>query len=217
MVEGLDPRKVKILKLLALRSSEGQNPPSVREVGEAAGLRSSRSAYTQLKKLEEGGYVEHSGSGARTARLTERGWRAAFEGAAPLMGRIAAGRGLEAVAVEEPFSFVAEVLGVGSGRGRMLLRAVGDSMTGAGIEEGDLLVVEENPSPPDGSRVVAEILAEGAEPEGTVKRFYREGTSIRLKPESDNGEHREIVAPASEVRVRGTVEWVIKPMNGRGR
>jgi repressor LexA len=217
MEEGLDARKVEILRLLALRSSEGQNPPSVREAGAAAGLKSSRSAHAHLKKLEERGYVERSGSGARTAKLTEKGWRVTFDGAAPLMGTIAAGRGLEAVAVEEPFSFVAEVLGAWSGRGRMILRAVGDSMTGAGIEEGDLLVVEENPSPPDGSRVVAELLSEGAEPEGTVKRLYREGGMLRLKPESDNGDHQDILVPASKVRVRGTVEWVIKPMNGRKR
>lgn len=215
MVEGLDTRKQEILRYLALRASRGQNPPSIRETGAAVGLKSPRSAHAHLKKLEEGGYVEHSGSGVRTIRLTERGWRVAFDGAAPLLGRIAAGRGLEAVAVEEPFSFVAEVLGVGSGKGRMLLKAVGDSMTGAGIEEGDLLVIEENPSPPDGSRVAVEILSEGSEPEGTVKRFYREGGKVRLEPE--NGVYEDIVVPAERVRVRGTVEWVIKPMRRRGR
>jgi repressor LexA len=83
-------------------------------------------------------------------------------------------------------------------------------MTGAGIEEGDLLVVEENPSPPNGS-VVAALILEGEE--ATVKVLRREGDKVRLKPR--NGAHQDIVIPADRIVVQGTVEWVIRRVGDR--
>ncbi len=145
----------------------------------------------------------------RTPRLTEKGWEAASR--TPLLGRIAAGRGLEAVAVgDEAYSLAAELLSSRSGRRRYLLRVVGQSMTGARIEDGDLLIVEEDENPPDGTVVVA--LLNGGE-EVTVKRLYRDGDKVRLKPE--NGEHEDIVIPAQEVKVQGRVVWVFHPPRGK--
>jgi repressor LexA len=66
------------------------------------------------------------------------------------MRRIAAGRGLEAVATDEAYSLAAELLATRSGRRRYLLRVVGQSMVGARLEDGNLLVVEEDEVPPDG-------------------------------------------------------------------
>jgi repressor LexA len=93
-----------------------------------------------------------------------------------------------------------------------LLEAKGDSMTGAGIEEGNLLVVEENPSPPDGSVVAALVLGEREE-EATVKVLRRQSESIRL--EARNEAYEDKVVPANRVTVQGTVEWVIKRVRGR--
>jgi repressor LexA len=83
---------------------------------------------------------------------------------------------------------------------------VGQSMIGARIEDGDLLVVEEDESPPDGEIVVA--LLNGGD-EVTVKRFYRDGMMVRLKPR--NGDHEDIVVPADEVRIQGRATHVIHP------
>src|SRR5215210_7245230 len=199
LVEAPNRRKLEILRFIASRASKGENPPSVREVGAAVGLRSSRSAHAHLERLEEVGYVERSGSGVRTVRLTEKGWSAVLDGGTPLLGLIAAGRGLEAVAVgDEAYSLAAELLLPGSGRRRYLLRVVGQSMIGARIEEGDLLVVEEDEDPPDGAVVVA-LLRNGEEV--TVKRLYRERDEIRLKPH--NGEHEDLVVSAENVRMQG--------------
>jgi repressor LexA len=66
------------------------------------------------------------------------------------MRRIAAGRGLEAVATDEAYSLAAELLATRSGRRRYLLRVVGQSMVGARLEDGNLLVVEEDEVSPDG-------------------------------------------------------------------
>ena len=100
--------------------------------------------------------------------LTEKGWEVA--GRTALMGRIAAGRGLEAVATDEAYSLASELLATRSGRRRYLLRVVGQSMVGARIEDGDLLVAEEVGVPPDQAVVVA-FLRRGKEV--TMKRTYR--------------------------------------------
>lgn len=120
------------------------------------------------------------------------------------------GRGLEAVVTgDEAYSLAAELLLSRSGRRRYLLRVVGQSMTDARIEDGDLLVVEEDEDPPDGTVVVA-LLRNGEEV--TVKKLYREGDKVRLKPR--NGEHEDIVVPAEEVKIQGRAVWVFHPPKG---
>jgi repressor LexA len=206
----LHPSRLRILEFLARRDS-AEGPPAVREIGEAVGLRSPQTVHHHLLGLEESGYVERGkipGRKRRPLRLTEKGWQAVST--RPLLGRIAAGRGLEAVVNEESYSLTAEILSSRSGRRRFLLEATGDSMTGAGIEEGDLLVVEENPSPPDGSVIAALVLDKE---EATVKVLRREGDMVRLEPR--NGAHEDIVVPAERVVVQGTVEWVIRRVRGR--
>jgi repressor LexA len=211
LTEDLHPSRLRILEFLARRDPT-EGPPAVREIAEAVGLRSAQTVHHHLLKLEEDGYIERGsipGRKRRPLRLTDKGWDAVST--RPLLGRIAAGRGLEAMANEEPYSLAAELLAARPGSRRFLLEARGDSMTGAGIEEGDTLVVEENPSPPDGSVVAALIL--DREEEATVKVLRRQGETIRL--EARNGAHEDIVVPADRVVVQGTVEWVIRRVRGR--
>jgi repressor LexA len=205
-------KRFEVLRYLARRAARGDGPPSVREAGDAVGLRSSQTAYKHLRKLEEGGYVkrEDGARKARGVRLTQKGWEAADE--VPMLGRIAAGRGLEAVAVgDEAYSLAAELLASRSGRRRYVLRVVGQSMIGAHIDDGDLLVVEEDEDPPDGEVVVALI---GGGEEATVKRLYRDGEMVRLRPE--NGDHEDLVVPAGEVTLQGRVVYVVHPPRRRG-
>ncbi len=79
-------------------------------------------------------------------------------------------------------------------------------MTGAGIEEGDRLLVEENEDPSDGVVVVALLRGQKV----TVKRLHRQGESVRLSPQSD-GEHEDLVFPAGDVAVQGEVVLVMHP------
>ena len=125
----------------------------------------------------------------RSLRVSERDRCSTvlLDGGTPLLGRIDASRGLEAVVTgDEAYSLAAELLLPRSGRRRYLLRVVGQSMVGARIEDGDLLVVEEDQDPPDGTAVVA-LLRAGEMV--TVKKLYREGETVRLKPQ--NGGTRE--------------------------
>lgn len=209
MVEPLDERGMAVLRFLARREVRGNGPPSLREVAAAASYRSVRSAHVRLSTLEEAGLIERGSAPSRKRRplkLTRKGWEVA--GKMPLLGRIAAGRGLEAVAVgDEAYSLAAELLSSRSGRRRYLLRVVGQSMAEARIEEGDLLVVEEDEDPPDGTVVVA--LLRGGE-ETTVKRLRREaGNTVRLR--SQNGGYEDIVVPADDVKIQGRVVYVIHP------
>lgn len=207
MSESLRGRRGEILDFLA-RSVGGsalRAPPSIREIGEAVGLRSKQTVHHHLSRLEADGYIERAADRYRTPTLTRKGWEAA--GRMSELGRIAAGRGLEAVAyADEAYSLASELLVPRSGRERYLLRVVGQSMTGARIEDGDLLVVEANESPDDGSVVVA--LLDGGE-EVTVKRLYREGEFVRLRPQ--NGAHEDIVVSGERVRVQGEVVYVVHP------
>lgn len=204
MVEGAESRGIEILRFLARRESRGEGAPSLREVSSAVGFKSSRSAYVHLQRLEEAGYVERESRRARGVRLTGRGWEAATTNEVRLLGRIAAGRGLEAVVEGEAYSLATEIFGSRSGRGRYLLRVVGQSMVRAGIEEDDLLVVEEDDSPPDGA--IAVVLVDGGE-EVMVKRLYREEGLVRLKSENDG--YEDVTLPPEAVLVQGRVVYVI--------
>jgi repressor LexA len=210
MVEQLYPKRLEILKLLARRAGTAGRTPSIREIAEGVGLKSSQTVHHHLKLLEGLGYLVRLDDRPRTPKLTEKGWGAVVDGGTPLLGRIAAGRGLEAVVTgDEAYSLAAELLLPSSGRRRYLLRVVGQSMIGARIEDGDLLVVEEDEDPPDGTVVVA--LLNGGE-EVTVKKLHREGEMVRLKPQ--NGEHEDIVVPAEDVGVQGRVVYVFHPPGG---
>jgi repressor LexA len=206
-VDQLHPKRLEILELLARREGAAGRTPSIREIAEGVGLKSSQTVHHHLNRLEGSGYLERLDDRPRTPRLTEKGWKAVLDGETPLLGRIAAGRGLEAVAAgDEAYSLAAELLLPNSGRSRYLLRVVGQSMAGARIEDGDLLVIEEDEDPPNGTVVVA-LLGNGEE--ATVKRLYREGEAVRLKPQ--NGGHEDIVLLGEDVQIQGRVVYVIHP------
>jgi repressor LexA len=83
-------------------------------------------------------------------------------------------------------------------------------MIGAHIADGDLLGVEDDEDPPDGA-VVAALIGSGEEV--TVKRLYREGNLLRLRPE--NGDHEDLVMPAENVTIQGRVVYVVHPPRSR--
>lgn len=201
--EGLFPRRLEILRFLARRSSAGEVGPSIQEIGSAVGLGSSQTVHHHLRKLKADGYVEREGGRARDTRLTQKGWEAVGE--MPMLGGIAAGPGIEAIGVDEVYSLFGDLLSPRSGKRRFLLTARGDSMVGAGIGDGDTLIMEEDESPPDGA-VVAVLLPDGGV---TVKRLFRDGERVRLRPENDA--YEEMVLAAESVRVQGRVHRVLHP------
>ena len=159
-------------------------PPTVREIGEAVGLASPSTVHAHLANLERAGLLRRDPTKPRALELVGREKAAEASVAAlpklPLLGQIAAGGPLLAEENIEDQIAVPETL-----RGDFLLRVKGDSMIGAGILEGDLVIVRRAQEARDGEIVVALAGDDESADEATVKTFYREAGRIRLQPEND--------------------------------
>lgn len=177
----LSKRQQDIYNFIKNEVKEKGYPPSVREIGEAVGLSSSATVHRHLARLEELGYIRRDPSKPRAIEiLAGEEPEVPRESIilAPIVGRVTAGRPITAVEnIEDYFPLPAHWAG---GEPVFLLRVVGDSMIGAGIFDGDLVVVRQQPTAQNGDIVVA--LTE--EEEATVKRFFQERDRIRLQPEN---------------------------------
>ncbi len=181
-------------------------PPTVREIGEAVGLRSPSTVHAHLAQLERAGMLRRDPTKPRALELTDRR-RAEPEHAEmrrlPLVGQIAAGGPLLAEENVEDQIGVPEPLSAGAD---FLLRVKGDSMVNAGILDGDIVVVQRRQDARNGEIVVALAGEDESADEATVKRFFREDGRIRLQPENDALEP----IYASYVQVLGKVVGVFR-------
>ncbi len=163
-------------------------PPSVREIGEAVGLKSPSTVHFHIKHLEELGYISKSGRKGRALTLTERAAPAVApapaqeaeipSGRVPVLGDVAAGSPILAQeCIDDYISFDTQ----GRDGEFFALRVRGESMLNAGILPGDLVVVHRQPTAQNGEIVVALL-----EDEATVKRLSRRGGEVWLLPENEN-------------------------------
>jgi repressor LexA len=163
-------------------------PPTVREIGEAVGLRSPSTVHAHLAQLERAGLLRRDPTKPRAIELTDRRRESARAAPAdvhrlPLVGEIAAGGPLLAEQNVEDYVAVPEPLAKGGEE--FILRVKGDSMVNAGILDGDFVVVHRTQDARDGEIVVALAAEDETADEATVKRFFRENGRIRLQPEND--------------------------------
>ncbi len=172
-------------------------PPSIREIGDAAGLQSTSSVAYQLKELEKKGFLRRDPNKPRAVDVRHlpgtddlprpgRGKGAGTQapadaGAAsyiPVVGNIAAGSPILAdQRVDEYFPLPSEIVGDGE---LYMLKVIGESMRDAGILNGDWVVVRSQPVAEEGEFVAA--LIDG---EATVKEFHRDSTGVWLLPHND--------------------------------
>ena len=150
--------------------------PSVREIGEAVGLRSTSSVQYNLNALEQAGYIERDPNLKRTIRLSGSNMKTT---PVPLLGTVAAGVPILAQEMIEEYIPVA----LNKGGEFFALHVKGDSMINAHIESGDIIIVQKTPVANNGDIVVALIGDEA-----TVKRYYKEKGHFRLQPENDDYE-----------------------------
>lgn len=158
-------------------------PPSVREIGEAVGLKSPSTVHFHLKHLAEAGYLEIGAGKGRAIALTHLS--AATPSAQedkptdkiPIIGNVAAGSPILAEeCIEDYLTF-----DTGGRRGEYFaLHVRGESMLNAGILNGDLVVVRQQQTAENGEIVVAMI-----DDEATVKRYCRKNGHLWLMPEND--------------------------------
>ena len=170
-------------------------PPTVREVQQEFGFRAVQSAREHLEALVEEGLLAKVPGQARGYHLPELTAPSIPTRLVPLVGRVQAGR--LAAAIEDPEGY----LPIRSRRPEkelFALRVRGESMTGAGILHDDIVIVRRQASAENGEIVVALI-----EEEVTVKRLYRRGRRIELRPE--NSAFEAIVPSPGELRLLGKV------------
>ena len=149
-------------------------PPSVREIGEAVGLKSPSTVHFHLKHLDEAGVIEKGAGKGRAITLTTP---PIPEDRVPVVGNVAAGSPILAEeCIEDYLTFDTG----GRSEEYFALRVRGESMLNAGILPGDLVVVRRQPTANNGEIVVALI-----EDEATVKRLSLRNGQIWLMPEND--------------------------------
>lgn len=195
----LTPRQEEVLDFVLETLERRGYPPSIREICDALSISSTRGALLHLEALERKGFISRS-PGARAIRV-----RDALRGAVcylPLVGEVPAGP--LRYASEEVEEWV-PVPARWGGEGRFLLRVKGDSMTGDGILDGDLVLVDPGPTARDGEVVVA--LVDG---EATVKRLRRRRGSVELEASNPAYPPLRVERGEAELRLAGRVVSLLR-------
>lgn len=191
-MEALEVREKQVLDFIKKEVARCNYPPSVREICQALAIRSTSTVHGCLESLETKGYIRRGSTKPRAIEILEQsaadmGRRCFF---APLIGRITAGQPVLAEEnLEGYFPIPPEIAPGGS---CFVLRVDGNSMSGAGILNGDFVIVRQQKTAENG-----EIAAVMLNDEATVKRFYREKESFRLQPE--NEEYKPIYTDNVEI------------------
>ena len=194
MNEPLTERQEKILSFIKKSIVEQGYPPTIREIGEHFGIRSTNGVNDHLKALERKGYLMRGelksralsvieggkAAGGRFPKIGRRELSPAGGGEVveiPVVGKVAAGEPILAQENIVDHVRIDSMLVSESGKKVFALRVAGDSMIGDGIFDGDYIFVRKQLQANSGEIVVAMI-----EEEATVKRFYPEGERVRFQP-----------------------------------
>ena len=198
--EGLTTRQMKILEVIQSALDSQGYPPSMREIGNAAGLSSPSSVKYQLEVLEEKGLIRSDPTRGRALEILpsdESSREMDQMRAVPIVGRIAAGGPILAEqSIEETFPLPASLVGQGE---LFMLKVVGDSMIDAAICDGDYVVIRAQKTCEKG-----EVVAAMIDGEATVKTFSRRDGKIWLLPANPNfspipGDNAEILGKVTAV------------------
>ena len=173
--------------------------PSLEEIGTRFGLSSVATVHKHVQNLVEKGLLRKAWNRSRSLEVVDRSGSAATE--IPLLGTVAAGAPIEAVATPDTISVPADLVG---SKQCYALRVSGESMVDDHIVDGDLVLVESRNLPREGEAVVALIRRE----EVTLKRFYQDGGKVRLVPANPSLHPMEF--PAEDVEVQGVVIGLLR-------
>lgn len=205
-MKGLTAKQRRILDFIREEVGLKNYPPSVREICEKMNLSSSSTVHAHLKALEKKGYIKRDSTKPRALELLDPAQKSEREKkprSVPLVGRVSSGTPL--LAAENIESYMTLPENVAKGEVVFLFRVNGADMVGAGILEGDLLIVREQAAAENGEIVVALIEEE----EAAVKRYYRENGQIRLQP--DNHANKTITTTDNgRIRILGRVIGLLR-------
>jgi repressor LexA len=207
MGEGLTKRQREILEFIESESVRRGIPPTVREIAAHFGIASPNGVVCHIKALEDKGYIVREpglSRGIRPARAIH-GRQDDKPAGFPLLGEVAAG--MPALAVQAEGEEVTLDEAAGARPGDFLLKVKGESMTGAGINPGDVAVVRPGREIRNGE--IAVVLVGGEE--ATIKRYYKEKDGrIRLVPENPAFDIALIDPAHTPVALIGTVAGIIR-------
>jgi repressor LexA len=203
----LTKRQKEVLDYLVVFETKHGYAPSFEEIGKGMKLTSLATVHKHITTLEKKGFIRRGYNQSRSIEILQLPKpvkeqvidRRVQE--LPLVGRIAAGRPLEAVEQNETVSLA----DFARGKNSFVLQVTGTSMIEDHIMDGDFVVCEQTQVANPGEIVVALVSGE----EATLKRFYREGAGkIRLQPA--NSEMSPIVVSANDVKIQGRVIGVLR-------
>lgn len=173
--------------------------PSLRELAEEVGYSSRHSAQKMLDRLEEKGLITWSKG---ILCLSSRAPATEQTIDVPLVGSVACGA--PSLAEQEPEVLIPVSTRIARpDQSYFLLRAIGTSMNRSGINDGDLVLVRQQPVAEEGDKVVALI-----NDDATIKHFRREGDVVVLRPNSTDRSHQPIVL-SEDFIIQGVVAAVL--------
>ncbi|HVP51437.1 MAG TPA: transcriptional repressor LexA [Terriglobales bacterium] len=201
-------RQREIYDFIARFVAERGYSPSFEEIGEGTDLSSLATVHKHITNLEKKGLLRRDYNRSRSidvlppkGALKKSMQVAASVGTElPLLGRIAAGRPVEALQNPETISLADFT----RSKEVFVLQVKGDSMQDEAILDGDYILVEKTSAVRNGEIVVA--LVDGME--STLKRIYKEGDKVRLQP--SNAAMQPVIVPAAAVQVQGRVIGVLR-------
>lgn len=151
-----------------------EGSPSVRDICDSLGIKSTSTVHRYLNELEEAGLIVRSNNKHRYITLTDEP-----TAQVPILGAIAAGQPI--TAIEEVEGYIPFSDFRGDYKDLFALRIRGESMINIGILDGDIVILRQTPVARNG-----EIVACLVDGEATLKRFYKENGHYRLQPENDD-------------------------------
>jgi len=199
----LTTRQQQVYDFLATYIDDHGYPPTLQEIARHLNISGNLGVLRHLEALTRKGVIARNPGNSRAITLTRRSRRGAVT--LPLVGTVRAGLPQLAEETIEEYREVDRSLA--RGKDAFLLRVRGESMIEAHILPDDLVVVSPQPVAENGEIVVA--LIDG---EATLKRFYREGEEIRLKPENARMKALIYRAGDAEVQIVGKVTGLCRPL-----
>ena len=178
--DSLSTKQIEILEYIKESILKKGFPPSVRDICNAVGLKSTSSVHSQLENLEKKGFIRRDKFNSRSIEIIDDDFQLVRREVVnvPIIGTITAGQPILAVEnIEDHFPIPSEMM---PNAEIFMLKVKGDSMINAGILDGDKIIVKQQNYADNGDFVVALI-----DDSVTVKTFYKEKDHIRLQPEND--------------------------------
>ena len=194
----ITPKQQQILDYIKEEILSKGYPPTVREICEKVGLKSTSSVHSHLEALEKNGYIRRDATKPRAIEIIDDNFNLVRREVVnvPLVGTVAAGQPMLAVEnIEGYFPVPAEYM---PNAQSFMLKVKGDSMINAGIFDGDLVMCEEAQTARNAEMVVALI-----DDSATVKTYYKEAGYYRLQPENDTMD--PIIVQDGELQILGKV------------